>query len=386
MNILHVISSVNPAGGGPIEGITQLSRVLYDRGHYIHVLSLDPTDAPYVGKLPFDHTALGPNFLHYGLNFRIISWLEDHRHLFDAVIVNGIWQFHSLATRMALAGTDTPYFVFTHGMLDPWFKHAYPLKHLKKSLYWPWAEYRVLRDAAAVIFTCEEERLLARQSFGLYKATEEVVNYGTGAPPGNPEELRSVFYQSYPDLKNRKCLLYLSRIHRKKGCDLLIEAFAAVASQDSSLHLIMAGPDPSGWQAELQAMANRLGVADRITWTGMLVGDMKWGAYYAADAFVLPSHQENFGIVVAEALACSLPVLISDKVNIWREVETDGGGIVASDTLAATRKTLETWLHMDKDDKIRMRLAARNCFLSRFTIEATVDSLLRVLGKYRTCQ
>ena len=76
---------------------------------------------------------------------------------FDAVIINGLWQYHSFGAWRALRGTATPYYVFPHGMLDPWFKRSFPLKHLKKWLYWPWAEYRVLRDARAVIFTCEAE-------------------------------------------------------------------------------------------------------------------------------------------------------------------------------------------------------------------------------------
>ena len=89
---------------------------------------------------------------------RLLSWLRENATRYDAVIVNGIWQYHSYATWLALHRSETPYFVFTHGMLDPWFKRRHPLKHLKKWLYWPWADYRVLRDAQAVIFTCEEER------------------------------------------------------------------------------------------------------------------------------------------------------------------------------------------------------------------------------------
>ncbi|MEB0151131.1 glycosyltransferase, partial [Pseudomonas sp. CCC2.2] len=82
-------------------------------------------------------------------------------------------------TWRALAKKKIPYFIFTHGMLDPWFKKNYPLKHLKKWLYWTWGEYRVLRDAKAVLFTCEEEKILARQSFWLYKANEVVTAFGT---------------------------------------------------------------------------------------------------------------------------------------------------------------------------------------------------------------
>ena len=98
---------------------------------------------------------------------------------------------------------EIPYFVYTHGMLDPWFKRTYPLKHLKKCFYWPWGEYRVLRDAKAVLFTCEEEKLLARQSFGLYQAHEVVVSYGTNGPTGDAEAQRAAFLAQYPALAGK---------------------------------------------------------------------------------------------------------------------------------------------------------------------------------------
>jgi glycosyltransferase involved in cell wall biosynthesis len=152
--------------------------------------------------------------------------MRQHHKQFDAVIVHGIWQYSSFGVWRALAGTDTPYFVFPHGMLDPWFKRTYPLKHLKKLLYWPWAEYRVLRDAAAVLFTSEEERRLARESFALYRCREVVVNFGTAAPE-NLERAREVFFGTHPQLRNRRFLLFLGRLHVKKGCDLLINIVAA---------------------------------------------------------------------------------------------------------------------------------------------------------------
>jgi glycosyltransferase involved in cell wall biosynthesis len=189
-------------------------------------------------------------------------------------------------------------------MLDPWFKRTYPFKHLKKWAYWPWANYRVLRDAKAVLFTTEQERQLARQSFWLYQADEVVVGYGTSAPPGAAEKQRELFLSSFPHLRGQLILLFLSRIHPKKGVDLLIEAFAASAPRDWGLQLVIAGPDQVGWQSKLQHRAVELGIADLITWPGMLTGDLKWGAFRAAHLFCLPSHQENFGIVVAEALAC----------------------------------------------------------------------------------
>jgi len=379
MKILHVISSVDPKGGGVIEGVNQLSLLHQSMGHQVEICSLDHPDSEWVSSSRTLVHPLGPVTGSYGYSPHLVPWLKTHAHEYDAVIVNGLWQYTSFAVWRAMSGSQTPYYVFTHGMLDPWFKHTYPLKHLKKWLYWPWAEYRVLRDARRVIFTCEDERLLARESFWLYKAKEAVTAFGVKNPPVNGEELVGDFLAQYPNLKGKRIALYLSRIHVKKGCDLLIEAFAKVARQDENLHLVMAGPDQTGWVTGLQAQAEVLGIAHRITWPGMLRGEMKWGAFYAAEVFVLPSHQENFGIVVAEALGCGKPVLISNKVNIWREIAADGAGLIADDTQQGTDELLRRWLAMSDAEFAQMKKKTRPCFESHFHVQRAAERLLEII-------
>ena len=160
---------------------------------------------------------------------------------------------------------------------------------------------------------------------------------------------------------------------------MLIEAFAQIANHDQKLHLVMAGPDETGWVAKLKVQAESLGIAHRITWLGMLQGDMKWGAFYAAEVFCLPSHQENFGIVVAEALACGKPVLISNKVNIWREIEFDGAGLVAEDTLNGTLNNLERWLNMAPAEFEAMKSKTQACFMKRFHVMRASKRLLEII-------
>jgi glycosyltransferase involved in cell wall biosynthesis len=351
-------------------------------GHQGDILCLDSPDADFIAHFPGQVIALGPSSRGYLYNSRVVPWLEAHAADYDAVIVNGLWQYTGFATWRAIGCSATPYFVYPHGMLDPWFKRRYPLKHLKKWLYWPWAEYRVLRDAAAVIFTCEEERRLARQSFWLYKAREVIGSYGTSAPPMNTRALTTGFTAAFPELQDKRLLLYLGRIHEKKGGDLLIEAFARVLGDAPDLHLVMAGPGDESIVSELKGRAERLGLSSRITWTGMLSGDLKWGAFYASDAFCLPSHQENFGIAVVEALACGKPVLISDKVNIWREITQDGAGLVGSDTLDGTAATLRRWLALPRADVTAMRTAALHCFQQRFQIRQVAETFIRIVNDH----
>jgi glycosyltransferase involved in cell wall biosynthesis len=382
VRILHVISSTNPAGGGPIEGIRQLQAPLADLGVCIEVASCDPPDAAWLESSGLPTHALGPGILRYRYTPRIVPWLRANAARFDAVIVNGIWQYHSFAVWRALHGTNTPYFVFTHGMLGPWFKRRYPLKHLKKWMYWPWGDYRVLRDARAVLFTCDEERILARESFGLYRANEMIAGFGASSPPAESSE---VFIAANPQLVGKSVVLFIGRLREVKGCDLLLDAFAKVAETDDDLHLVIAGPDASGWQTELQARASRLGLAQRVTWPGMLEGAMKWGAFQAAAVLCLPSHHENFGVVVAEALGCGRPVLISNKVNIWREIDADRSGFVDEDTVDGTVRNLRRWLALDSDEYGQMCGRALRCFETRFQIQRAAERLAEIVRNGLTC-
>ena len=326
--------------------------------------------------------ALGSGLTSYRYSRELMPWLQKNGGDYECVIVHGIWQYLSFAAWRRYAGSSIPYFVFPHGMLDPWFKETFPLKHLKKWLYWPWAEYRVLRDAAAVIFTSEEERLQARKSFWLYRAREKVSPLGIEASEISPNA-GAEFLSRYPKLQNTRNFLFLGRLHPKKGCDILLDAFAQVRSRDS-ISLILAGPDQIGWEAELRHQVARLNLADRVVFTGMLRGAMKQGAIASADAFILPSHQENFGISVVEALAAGVPVLISNRVNIWREIDADRAGYIESDDVKGTTCLLQRWINTPQVERDAIHQNARKCFKQRFEIERAVDSLLLILSANRT--
>ena len=382
MRILRVISTLDPRGGGPVEGLTRSAAVIDTFGHQTEVACTDPPDAPWLKDLPFQAHALGPGTRPFSFSRRLVPFIRARRSDYDVAVVHGLWNYGSIGAWLGLRGGPTPYVVFTHGMMDPWFKREYPLKHAAKQAYWLVAQGRVLTDAHAVLFTTEEERRLARESFfGFGKYREEVVAYGAAAPPEDAESQVASFRATVPEVQGRRFLLYLSRIHPKKGCDLLVSAFADIAAEHPDLHLVMAGPDETGWRPELETRTAQAGIAGRIHWPGMLRGDAKWGAMRAAEAFILPSHQENFGIAVAEAMACGRPVLITDKVNIWREVEACGAGLVAPDDLAGTVSLLRRFLSLDAAQKAVMGEAARRGFEQSFDVRSAATSLLDVLAR-----
>ncbi|MEP6808724.1 MAG: glycosyltransferase [Chthoniobacterales bacterium] len=377
MKILQLLPTLDPSSGGVARTVLATSRALAARGHTTEIASLDGPNAAWVADAGLPVHGLGDSLTTYSYSKKLLPWLRENAARFDRVIVNGVWQYHSLAAWRAFAGTATPYYVFPHGMLDTWFKRTYPLKHLKKWPYWAWAEYRVLRDAAAVIFTSEEERLETRKSFWLYRAREKICSLGIEVPPPASAE---PFLARFPQLRGQRILLFLGRLHPKKGCDLLVDAFERLAGNDPTFTLVLAGPDQISWANELRGRAARGGCGSRIIFAGMLEGEMKWSAFAAAEAFVLPSHQENFGLAVAEALAVGRPVLISNRVNIWREIVADEAGYVENDDLAGTTQLLERWRQTTSDVRATMQENARRCFARRFEIERAVDSLLEVLA------
>ena len=393
MKILNVIASLDPRHGGPIDGTLRLTEVWRASGHEVASATLDPPDAPY---LPDDDQvfALGEPrppardpirrfWNRFGYAPQMVPWLRTHAPAYDAVVVHALWNYSTVAARRALVGGPTPWFVFPHGALDPWFRETYPAKHAAKSLLWRVNEGVLMNRAAAALFTTAEEARLAERAFSPWHARSRVVGFGSlDAPPGAERQV-AAFRAACPALRERRFLLFLSRIHPKKGCDLLVDAFAAEAAADPALDLVIAGPDQLGWQAELAKCAAALGLGTRIHWPGMLTGDTKSGAYRAAEAFVLPSHSENFGVVVAEALACSTPVLITDKVNLWREVASARAGLVATDTPAGIAALLADWRALGTDARAEMRTAARACYEANFRFEAAAARMIEVFEEAR---
>ena len=383
LRLLHVIHDMSPAGGGPPENLLQLAKGYREVGVSPEVLSLDSPDAEYLGRYPFPIHALGPFSSNFGYSPALRDWLALHGREYDALIVDGLWSYPGVAVRASALRHKVPYFVFPHGMLDPWFRERYPLKHRKKQLFWWLAQYKVLRDANRVIFTTEMERELA-PTFSPHRWTSAVVPLGTTRPAGDPAEHSSAFYAAQPALRGRRFLLFLSRIHEKKGCDLLLKAFAQVAPLHPELDLVLAGPDRDGLRPVLEIIVQEQGLADRVHWPGMLEGDAKWGAFQAAEAFVLPSHQENFGIAIAEAIACRLPVLISNKINIWNYVTEDGTGFVDEDDEAGTLRLLEQWLALSAQDKAAMVARTDASFEKRFSMRTCAAAIRTLVEAART--
>ncbi len=377
MRILHIIGTLNPESGGPAAAVASLNK-FRAQGSVNEVVTLDDPHAEFLRGLDFRITALGPVSTKYGYNSRLVPWLRGHGDRFDGVVVHGLWQYCGYAAWKVFAGRK-PYMVFAHGMLDPYFKREFPLKHMKKWFYWAAVEYWVLRGAYRILFTCAEEDRLARQSFWLHDWKAHIVSLGASVPEGDEVERRLAFLDRFPQLQRRRFLLFLGRIDRKKGCDLLIQAFLKAAALDPDLDLVMAGPDELNWRDDLEAAVSAAALSSRVHWTGMLTGEEKWGAFLCSEVFILPSHQENFGIAVTEALACARPVLLSDKVNIAPDIAAAGAGLIDSDTEAGTLRLISSWIAMSPDRRRAMSRNALKLFQTSYDMRTRARDIAGLL-------
>jgi glycosyltransferase involved in cell wall biosynthesis len=393
MNLLHVVASMDPKTGGVCQAVRTIIAGLAATGVASEVVSLDMPSASFLAQDSFPVHALGPSRGPWAYSPELSSWLTINLPRFECVILHGLWLYpnyavHRALHRLAAAGEPTSprLFVMPHGMLDPYFQReaGRRLKALRNWVYWKIIEARVVNSATAVLFTCEEECRLAREPFRPYHPRQElIVGLGVAEPPAYTPAMREAFRQACPGVAEGKYLLFLSRLHEKKGVDLLISAYqtesALPSPADTKLPgLVVAGPGldtPYGHTIQQQINVR----SHAITLAPMLTGDAKWGAFYGCAAFILPSHQENFGIAVVEALACAKPVLISSKINIWREIKAGGGGLIANDTLAGCRELLKQWNSLSAPAHQPLQASARATYQAHFAVPAATNKLLRAL-------
>ena len=380
MKILHVLADSDPAKGGVIEGVLQLGEAYRRLGHEQHLLTLDDPRDPWVGSTASPIFPLGkPGATKRFYPARAIAWLRAHAEQYDAIVVDGLWNAATLAAARVLPQSGVPYAVFPHGMLDPWFRELQPAKEWVKRQLFRVNEGPLLRGAKAVLFTTERERELARATWpGWQGMREQVVGFGTGEPPSTTNAEILDFRSGVVGLADARYLLFLSRIHPKKGCELLLEGFAN-AHQGERTHLVIAGPGAPDYLARLHRLSDNLGISSKVHWPGMLQSGVKWAALNGCEAMVLTSYQENFGVVVAEALACRKPVLISDQVNIHDAVAQARAGFICETTAASVADKLCLLKNLTARERGEMGLRGRELYERGFSMDEVARRVLVAL-------
>ncbi len=358
MRILHVITNLSPCYGGPVKACKEMCLSLADAGEdvTIYTTNLDypvgRLEVPLNKKIQQD----GYNVWYFPIQFSpyIVSWglaraLKVNVSKFDLVHIHGLYRFPQAVAAYLARKNRVPYIIRPHGSLDP-FLFNHDRHRLRKRLYEYFIENRNLNSAAALHFTTQEEMDLVQPLH--IRAPGMVIPNGLAMdkyddlpPPGR-------FREKYK-IGDARIILHYGRIHFKKGMDILVKAFATVSQKRENTCLVIAGPDNDGFQSQVETWVREANITSKVIFTGMLQGDNALEVLRDADIFALPSYTENFGIAVVEAMASGLPVVISDKVNIWREVRDAGAGLVTS---CNETEVAEAFIKLLGDNKNRKKL------------------------------
>lgn len=332
MKILHVIASVAPRYGGPSKMVLELCKALGDRNHEVYIFTTN-IDGDKNLDVPVDQYIQMDGFTiryfpvqsprRFTFSLPIFKAFKKKIYNFDIVHIHSLYLFHNLIAGYYCRKYHIPYLIRPHGILDPFLQKRHPVR---KKVYNFLIEKRNLNNASAIHYTTNEEMELAKPLN--IKASSIVVPNGLDISAFSKLPAYGSFKRKYPALENKKIILFFSRINFKKGMDILVKAFGKVTRARDDIYLVVVGPDNEGYGKKVNKWLEDEGVLNKTLFTGMLLGEEKMAVLTDSDLFVLPSYSENFGIVVAEAMACGLPVVISNKVNIWQEVKQAGAGIV----------------------------------------------------------
>jgi glycosyltransferase involved in cell wall biosynthesis len=332
MKVLHVVHSLIPEAGGNAKVVAELTENLAKRGIttsiFTTIMEKDEQENLFqpkgVGLFVSQQSFLARWWPYYSPELKKNIMKEMSK--FDIIHIHDIWHYPNFAASRIAKRAGKPYIISTHGTLEPW---ALKYKGLRKRIYMALVQRRILQEAAAIhAVTSEEVKHI--QSFGIDNGIAMIPN---GISPEEFQDLpsRKDLEQLYPGLQENRVILFLGRIHPKKGLDLLAKTFGKIARERDDVCLLIAGPNKEGYQAHIEKMLQTEGVLDKVVFTGMINGYEKMAVLNGADIFILPSYSEGFSIAVLEAMICGLPVIITRQCNFPEVAEANAGIIIEPD-------------------------------------------------------
>jgi glycosyltransferase involved in cell wall biosynthesis len=333
---LHVVNSVNPELGGTSVSVVSLARASAVTGRYTSVLLHgDSSNRFPVSSSNLEAAGADFSYLNCVSNFISGGEIENRIGQADIVHIHGLWQTSCIASGLLARRHKKPVIISAHGMLDSWALHN---KAWKK---WPYSllfERPNLRRATLLRALTHSEAIDYRH-FGLSNPILILPNGVDPLPSVGPE----LALEQWPVIRDKRVVLFLSRVHHKKGLDLLARAWSNIAATFPDAHLVIAGPDSEGTLALIKRILDNSSLRNRVTFTGSVFGNLKQSLLGSATVFVLPSYSEGFPIAALESLACGVPIIITDACHM-NEVREIGAGWVISpkliDLIDALREAL----------------------------------------------
>lgn len=333
LNVLHVTPSMSPSWGGPAIVVSELTSELTGQGAHCEVVTTHgyrvgagQVPAPGVPVHSFDAGFGLPARTWTGYSRELFRFLRDKAAGFDLIHIHEIWHFPAYAAVCAARRYGVPYVFTIHGELSDWGLRQ---KAVKKRTYRFFVLDRMLREAGALhAITRAEKEQVRKLGFRtpVVVAPNGIEQSRFDALP-SPQKL----VQRFPELEGKRVILFLGRLHPKKGLDILARSFSRIAGRFDDAVLLVAGPDKFETRKNMEAILRSKGLLDRTVFTGLLTGEDKLAAMSCADLFVLPSHSDVLGIAVLEAMAARLPVIITTGCEFPEVFEQEAGLVVEPD-------------------------------------------------------
>ena len=332
MRVLHVIPWLAPRYGGPAILVPQASLSLAERGHLAEIVTTNADQAgvldvptghviDWAGAAVTFHSVSTPRG--YLTSWPMLADLWRRASTFDVIHIHCLYRFHGVAAAAVARSRGVPYVIQAHGSLDPWHRHQ---KRRAKDLYHAIIEDPIIRGASAVLCTSKREERAIRD-LG-YMVPMWVIPIGIDAVELRAAEIDD-FAAATEIGDDAQVVMFLGRISAKKGVPLLVESFRMIATDYPRAHLVIAGPDDEGIGRDLLPMIANAGLADRVTFLGVVGRSQKRTLLQRSSVFVLASADESFGVAVAEAMAVGCPVVVSSDVATEDVVRASGAGLVA---------------------------------------------------------
>ncbi len=352
-HILHYVDEILEEKGGVVRAVLDMCHLMAEAGWKVTLVTGDASDVPESWKngepgQPRAFEIKLPQIVFGDFNQKDSKLIKELIEEADVVHLHTIWDTVNLRVAKYAKEYETPYIISTHGMLDEWALHQ---RHLKKQVYWMLFGRRFFDEAASIHCTAEGEKDQASfwgpgSKMVVCPLCFDTADYGSLPGPNIAKKEISVLNSDRPKV------LFLSRIHHKKGIDVLINATRRLKEQGTEIELIIAGPGDASYRNSLEKLAIESGVQEQVHFLGMVRGTTKISLYEACDLFALATKQENFGIVLVEAMACKLPVITTPMVDIWPEIKRGGAEIVSPDSRSFA-STIQEFLADREQTKLR---------------------------------
>lgn len=375
MRVLHVAPSYFPAHqfGGPIQSVQLMNKYLVKNGIEIDVATtnagLDPKNYHSKYWHQIDNVRVKyfnfQGYIHYNFSLALFFFLIRNIKKYDLVHITAVWNFPVFAAFLACKLMKKKYIISPRGTI---YKETIELKSSKfKKIYYNLIAKRCLQNASFIHYTSLDEAEKV-SSFLKLKSPYKII----------PNGIEILYSKKFSKNENHEpYFLFLGRISLKKGLDILIEAFAKFKLINRTHKLYIVGPDEEKYKSTLEVLIHNLGIKGEIVFIDLVKGEEKNKIYQNAEAFVLTSYSENFGMTVVEAMQNDCPIIISDKVGIQDTILQYEAGIVCNLNIESI---CESFVKIIADPQYRTKITenGRKCIREEFDIDSVAKKFVLV--------